>query len=545
MQKKNFYLTLTLVITSTIFLGAVFIPLATLSNNASEYSERSKTVGKHTVKFDTGGGSKIESIQVEHGKKIQRPKDPTKKGYQALNWMRPNNKAWNFNSDIVVSDITLHLNWKLLNYSIKYNLNGGSTDQQLITSYTVNDSLTLCRPSKNDNVFVGWFNQKGERMDCIKSGSIGNLVLNAAWVDHLILFSEDNEKGNVIAYKNDKNENLVTVKNLPIEAKHHLFKGWYDADNNLISEDEEYTFELPTDISMQIHSKYLNDAEEKDWNDAHGVNPIKIDSSIRYGMYPQSVVGEDSLISILDNLSPSTFNNYIYYRSEYYCKNKAKLFKEYGGELPTSKEFDNGQEIVPDDYYWFKVEPITWKAIELESSIELVSDKLLGVQKFYTINRTRIIDGETIQPNNYKYSSLREWLNGDFYNKAFALNNSPIVNTNVDNSLATTDLRKSSENRFCCDNTFDKVFAPSYSECDSKVFDKQARTTDFCRAQGVRYGTLSSDLYCGYYFTRSPYDDPDHPEGYYVSRCNKTGNLNYDVFNESSTAVRPLICISK
>ena len=546
MIKKKIIIGTTLFITTSLMLGVIFIPFS-FKNNSSSYEgndQQSRIALKHTVKFNTNGGSELEPVEVEHGQKVKKPDDPIKKGYTAQNWIR-SGLLWDFDNDVVVENMTLNLTWDLTTYSITYNLDGGSTDKELKTSYTINDSFELVKPTKSESVFGGWFNDKEERIDSIEAGTTGDLVLNAEWLDNLRVFSEDKSRGDIDVSRSSDNENQVTLRNIPVGGKHHLFKGWYNLDNDLLSQDDEYTFELVPDEINEIHAKYMNDEEEKVWNDNHGFNPKILDGCVQYGFYPQSNVKDIVLISSLKTLNPCSFSDVYYYRGEYYSKLKAKLFKENSGDLPSIRDFDNGQEIVEGNYYWFKLEPIKWKIIEDDSQMKLISEKLLGVKKFYDSSQLRTIDGETVHPNNYKYSLIREWLNSDFYEKAFSFNDSPLIETLVDNSISTTAY---SENRFCCENTNDKVFLPSYSDClnNGTHFLRKSVSTDYCRAQGVRYGTqVGDDLYCGYYFTRSPAENLDYEKGYFVSRCNKKGSLNRDLFNESTSAARPMITISK
>jgi uncharacterized repeat protein (TIGR02543 family) len=67
----------------------------------------------HTVTFDSEGGSSVSQItDVPHGTKITKPANPVLNGYTIRGWYltTPQN-LWNFASDVVMSDITLHAVW--------------------------------------------------------------------------------------------------------------------------------------------------------------------------------------------------------------------------------------------------------------------------------------------------------------------------------------------------------------------------------------------------------------------------------------------------
>ena len=55
-----------------------------------------------------------------------------------------------------------------------------------------------------------------------------------------------------------------------------------------------------------------------------------------------------------------------------------------------------------------------------------------------------------VDSNNYKDSDICTWLNNDFYNTAFALENEYIQTTTVDNSNLTTHYVS---NSYACENT--------------------------------------------------------------------------------------------
>ena len=176
-------------------------------------------------------------------------------------------------------------------------------------------------------------------------------------------------------------------------------------------------------------------------------------------------------------------------------------------------KFDNGTTIVSGKTYWFKCEPITWNVLSNnDGEYYILSSVLLDAHCYYNSYSNRTIADETIYPNNYEYSDIRAWLNDDFYNSAFALGNSHIQTTTVDNSATTTG---SASNKYACNNTQDKVFLPSYQDYINSSYGfsstsnvstktRRCKTTDWTRARGTYCSTSSSYLYNGYYFTRSP-----------------------------------------
>lgn len=264
--------------------------------------------------------------------------------------------------------------------------------------------------------------------------------------------------------------------------------------------------------------------------------------TITYGFYPQSHVKNTTLINELNSLSPSLSNGWYEYEGEYYTKITAKVYNN------ETYSFDNGTSIVHGSDYWFKCEPIEWKILSYkDETFFLVSNMLLDAYNFYKDYDNRTIDSKVIYANNYKESDIRTWLNGEFFNTAFALNNTYINEVEVDNSGVTTD---KVENTYACENTTDKVYLPSYKDYTNPAYgfdsnatlslSREAKTTDFARARGAWYNTKEDHKYNGSYWTRSATS-----EYYYTAwNVNSGGYLSTYTVDDASHCVRPCITIS-
>ena len=176
---------------------------------------------------------------------------------------------------------------------------------------------------------------------------------------------------------------------------------------------------------------------------------------------------------------------------------------------------------------------------------------LLDVQSYYKDYLSRTIEGETIYANNYEQSDIRTWLNNEFYNTAFALNDTFVQETTVNNASSTTD---SNTNQYTCGDTIDKVYLPSYqdylnptygfdSNSDNLSSTRECKTTDYARAMGAWYneGNSSASLkYNSTYWTRSP-----SSEYYYTAWIiNSGGYLNTYAVDGDDHCVRPCISIT-
>ena len=264
--------------------------------------------------------------------------------------------------------------------------------------------------------------------------------------------------------------------------------------------------------------------------------------TITYGIYPRTVITDEELVSNLNNDAKEQTNGWFLYRGEYYAKVSAT-------PNSSSYKFDNGTTISSGTTYWFKCEPIVWNVLNNNNGeYYIVSSVLLDAHCYYNSTSTRTIDGQTVYANNYKYSDIRTWLNEDFYNSAFALGNSHIQTTTVDNSAATTN---STSNKYECANTEDKVFLPSYKDYINSSYGfststgstdtRYCKTTDWARARGA-YLLSQTGTYAkhSYYWTRSPRPDGSH----YAWIVDGNGYLDYSDVIDTTVSVRPGLSIT-
>lgn len=458
---------------------------------------------EYTATLDANGGSVSETlinVQYEHSYSLPTP---TRLGYTFDGWYDGSTKVNNTGIWKYTSNKTFVAHWTIINYSINYTLNGGTNNPSNPSTYTVEDSITFAAPTKTGYTFLGWYSNDTLLTD-ISSGSTGELNIEARWsanLNFLSVTSEDTSKGTVaITSGSGYSGESITVVATPVDDC--VFNGWYH-ESAKVSNDTTYTFIMPTS-DYSLVAQFLTEEEEMR---CLGIIPTLSEDgkTITYGLYPQTNVNDSTLISSLDSLTIPETNGWYLYNGDYYAKINATPDSPYC-------TFDNGTTIESGAKYWFKCEPIVWNILSNTSGeYYIVSSVLLDVHCYYNSDSNRIIDGQTIYPNNYKYSDIRTWLNEDFYNSAFALGNEYIQTTTVDNSASTTN---SASNKYACENTEDKVFLPSYRdyrnssygffESSSDTVTRVCKTTDWARARGANCSTSSLSLYNGYYWTRSP-----------------------------------------
>lgn len=262
---------------------------------------------------------------------------------------------------------------------------------------------------------------------------------------------------------------------------------------------------------------------------------------VEYGLYPQTYVSDSTLVSTLNSLSFASINGWYLYEGNYYTKVTSNVF---AGE---SYVFNNGTNIQNGNEYWFKCETIKWNVLSSNNgTYTLVSTMLLDTHNYYENYDARISNGVTIYANNYANSSIRSWLNEEFYNTAFALNDSHIKVTSIDNSASTTS---SKENKYVCENVQDKVYLLSYQDylnanygfdITNSISDtRKCNTTDYVRANGAWCSSMDS-TYTSTYWTRSPSSDYT----YCAMNVNSGGYISSYAVNGQDHCVRPSITIT-
>ena len=104
--------------------GFIFVDDATL---VAKWEAKTKEVKKFSVNFDSKGGSKVNKIEVECGKTLKLPKNPTKEGYTFLRWEDKNGNPIYNDVKLYCENVTLYAVWeknKVYTCPSGYKLNG-------------------------------------------------------------------------------------------------------------------------------------------------------------------------------------------------------------------------------------------------------------------------------------------------------------------------------------------------------------------------------------------------------------------------------------
>ncbi|MBF0651077.1 leucine-rich repeat protein [Dysgonomonas sp. GY75] len=134
----------------------------------------------YIVTFDSRGGSSVSSQQITSGQRVSEPTAPTKSGYNFGGWYRESSctNVWNFNNDVITSNVMLYAKWTPTSYIVVYNGNGntgGSTSSSTHT-YDVAKNLTANGFTKTGYAFAGWATSATGSVEYSNGQSVSNLT---------------------------------------------------------------------------------------------------------------------------------------------------------------------------------------------------------------------------------------------------------------------------------------------------------------------------------------------------------------------------------
>lgn len=138
-----------------------------------------------TVTFDSQGGSAVSAQTVSDGAKATQPTAPTKEGVKFGGWYTEAayTHAWDFEKNIVTTDITLYARWTSKTFTVKFDTNGGNSieDMEVADGGLI---ATLPIPTNTDKAFDGWYTDKTYKTKfAITTPITDNITLYAKWIE--------------------------------------------------------------------------------------------------------------------------------------------------------------------------------------------------------------------------------------------------------------------------------------------------------------------------------------------------------------------------
>ena len=206
---------------------SVRIPKGSTGNKA--YTANWKAI-EYTITLDTNGGPVVSPIKYTVEDSFPLPY-PLRPGYEFVGWTLDGSGMIPAMPLIIyhgtTGDLRYKAEWRLAEYTITMDLNGGSGQEKMV--YTITDEdFELPTPTRNGYEFVGW---TGERITTprtsvrIPKGSTGNKAYTANWKVIEYTITLDTNGGPAMASIRYTVEDSVTLR-IPPDRPGYEFSGW-------------------------------------------------------------------------------------------------------------------------------------------------------------------------------------------------------------------------------------------------------------------------------------------------------------------------------
>lgn len=296
---------------------------------------------------------------------------------------------------------------------------------------------------------------------------------------------------------------------------------------------------------------------------------------INFGSYPQSRVNDTVTINNLEGVTKNwksynyysgtgsisdgkmTSSDYMLYADFLYGgeKYRAVTFSEYrpyntGYASSTSYSYQDDNGYYTGNTYYFKYEPLKWRVLNASTGL-VICDSAIDSQPYnnfflYVYGEGYWSDGNKRHyASNWEYSSLRAWLNNEFYNTAFS-------KTQQDRIKELTRENKSThDSKYDSNPTSDKITLLSYDEVLNKKYGfdssgsandtaRRCKGTDYAKCQGL---CVSSSYGTSWWRLRSPNGS------FYAAGVADVGWAHYSSYsryvNDANLGIVPVLNLSQ
>ena len=185
-------------------------------------------INQYTITLDTDGGSEVAPITQDYGTAITAPADPTREGYTFTGWDTA------IPATMPAHNMTITAQWTVNQYTITYDLDGGTAEGNPDTYTVETDAFTLKNPTRPGYTFTGWSGTGLTGEDnltvTIPKGSTGNRSYTAHWSLNTYSITYDlnggTASGNPTSYTV---ESATITLNQPTKTG-YTFTGWSGTD---------------------------------------------------------------------------------------------------------------------------------------------------------------------------------------------------------------------------------------------------------------------------------------------------------------------------
>lgn len=212
----------------------------------------------YTVSYKLNGGENAEGNISEYTIKDSTFQllDPVRDDYDFQGWYT--DAAFRNKIDSIdpsgCKNLVLYAKWSAKEYTITYDMAGGTCTSANPAKYTINDSdFKLNEPVKTGYTFDGWYDTDGNKIVEIAAAERKSYSLMAKWKVNTYNITYNMEEGSVNDAGNPPSY-TVEDENIVLKApvrKGYVFDGWYNASGNKVG-----TINVSGCISLVLTAKW-------------------------------------------------------------------------------------------------------------------------------------------------------------------------------------------------------------------------------------------------------------------------------------------------
>ncbi len=234
-------------------------------------------INEYTVRFDVDGGSAVANKTVEYNKTVSKPNDPTKTGYEFVSWYKEASLTteWNFTTDKVTADITLYAKWEINNYTVTFNLDGGTGTVAAQTveynQFATKPTQTITKTGYHLKANEEWKKQDGTVWNFAADKVTADITLYANWEINKYTVTFQANGGTAVASQTVEHGGKVDE-----DAAITTREGWEFVAWNLNGSAYDFDTAVTGDITLSAVWSgktgtylYVSDANGENWNAAY------------------------------------------------------------------------------------------------------------------------------------------------------------------------------------------------------------------------------------------------------------------------------------
>ena len=207
----------------------------------------------HTIIFNVNGGTTVENKSIKHEEHITAEPSTTKTGHTLEGWYKEATftTEWDFDTDVVIGNMTLYAKWELNSYAISFETNGGTA----VTNQTIEHGDKISQPTttKTDYTLVGWYKEAAFTNEWNFDTDVveGDMTLYAKWELNSYAITFETNGGTAVTNQTIEHGEKITRPSTTMVG--YNFVGWYK-ENDFTTE-----WDFDTDVvveSMALYAKW-------------------------------------------------------------------------------------------------------------------------------------------------------------------------------------------------------------------------------------------------------------------------------------------------